>query len=281
MVTSYLHLNSEVHTRDYFSYIIIIPVLSGYFLFRIMPEVKKSQSHSLAWGLPIVLVGSAASIWGKVLENRMTVVDSVALANSGAVLIVIGAFIICYGKSAFRIAIFPLLFILFAVPLPNVVMRPVLALLQAGTSAVTEPLFKLTGVPFLREGNFFYLETVSVEVAEQCSGIKSSLSLLILSVLAGKMFLASAWRRTILAMSVLPITIFKNGVRVVTLSLLGAYVDERILTHSTIHSNSGILIFILPLTLLGVVLWVLKRGERKIERLPMPGSSAINERRGL
>ena len=260
---TYYQLVHSLVQRQYYSHLIFIPLISAYFGFKMRSEIAGSQETSVSRGMPIAFVGMLLSVAGWIFAGRISLLDAAALMNLGAVLFIMGSFIACYGTRSYKLAAFPLMFLLFAIPLPSAVMHQVIQLLQAGTSAVSEPLFRLTGVPFVREGNFFYLGTLSVEVAEECSGIRSSLSLLILSTLAGKMVLKSGWRRVILAASVIPITIFKNGVRVVTLSLLGAYVDERILTNSSIHSNSGLLIFILPLTMLGLVLWLLKRGEKK------------------
>jgi exosortase/archaeosortase family protein len=76
------------------------------------------------------------------------------------------------------------------------------------------------------------------------------------------MMLRENWRKGVMTLSIIPITIVKNAVRIVTLSLLGAYVDPRILG-SVAHRRGGIPIFLLALVLLGCVLWILRRGERK------------------
>jgi exosortase/archaeosortase family protein len=103
---------------------------------------------------------------------------------------------------------------------------------------------------------------LSVEVAKQCGGIRSSLVLFIVSLLMGHMFLSSWRRKFILSLWVLPITIVKNAIRIVTLTLLGVYVDPRIL-ESTLHRRGGIPFFIVALSLLGVVLWFLRRSENR------------------
>ena len=64
-----------------------------------------------------------------------------------------------------------------------------------------------------------------------------------------------------LILSVLPITIFKNALRILTLTLLGAYVDQRILD-SVVHRAGGIPFFGLALLLFGCVLWVLRKGDK-------------------
>ena len=99
-------------------------------------------------------------------------------------------------------------------------------------------------------------------MAKQCGGIRSSLVLFIVSILAGHLFLVSWKRKILLSLFVLPITIVKNSIRIVTLSLLGAYVDPRILD-SAAHRRGGIPFFVVALSLLGIVLWLLRRSECK------------------
>jgi exosortase len=118
------------------------------------------------------------------------------------------------------------------------------------------------GVPVFRDGFLFTLPGLTVEVAEQCSGIRSGISLFLVGILAGHIFLKSGWRKLALAAAVVPITIAKNGLRIVTISLLGAYVDRQVLS-GPLHQAGGIPFFGVALVLLAVVLWALRRGERK------------------
>jgi exosortase/archaeosortase family protein len=83
----------------------------------------------------------------------------------------------------------------------------------------------LGGVHFIREGSTFQLEIISFYVADQCSGIRSGISLLIVSMIVGKLFLRRPWTRGILMLTVVPIGWVKNGMRIATLTLLGCYVN--------------------------------------------------------
>ena len=90
------------------------------------------------------------------------------------------------------------------------------------------------------------------------------MALFITSILAGHFFLDRFWKKTVLAVVVFPVTVFKNGVRIITLSPLGAYVDPRFLTGGFLHKSGGFLFFIPALGLLGLALWALRRqGYRK------------------
>jgi exosortase/archaeosortase family protein len=69
-----------------------------------------------------------------------------------------------------------------------------------------------------------------------------------------------------LALLVVPVTMLKNGIRILILTLLGTYVDPRWLTESSLHRDGGIVFFVLALLLMSPVLYCLRRGEKKVSR---------------
>ena len=107
---------------------------------------------------------------------------------------------------------------------------PPFLILLIGSAETSYKVFQILDVPIYRENFIFELPGVSVEVARQCSGIRSTLALIITSVLAGYLFLDTGWRRVVLCICVFPVTVFKNSLRIVTISMLAAYVDPIFLT---------------------------------------------------
>ena len=194
-------------------------------------------------------------------ESRLTQNDYLSLMIFTTVLTWIGGFILFYGIESVKTNLFPFLFLFFMVPIPGMIVKGAIYFLQIGSTEAAYGLFKLTGIPLLRDGFIFHLPGLSIEVAEQCSGIRSSIALLITSIMAGQLFLKSAGRRIVLVLVIIPITILKNGLRIVTLSLLGVYVDQDILS-SSLHEKGGIPFFFLSLIFLGDILWLLRRSEK-------------------
>ena len=96
--------------------------------------------------------------------------------------------------------------------------------------------------------------------ARDTKGIRSSLALFITSLLAGHLFLRLAWTKTALTLIALPLLIIKNGMRIVTLTLLSIYVDPGFLTGS-LHHQGGILFFLIALALLAPALRLLQKLE--------------------
>jgi len=250
---------------DYYSHIVLIPLVSAYLLFIRRKEIFADIEYAFVPGAAVAGVGVLLYCLARMVPLGLDKNDFSALVTLAALFFVVGAFILLFGLSAFRSARFALLFLLFMVPVPTALMDGIVRILQLGSTEFVALLFSITPVPVLREGIVFHLPNISISVAPQCSGIRSSLALVITSVLAGHMFLKRGWSKALLILAVIPITMLKNGIRIVTLSLLAVYVDTRILTNSALHTDGGILFFILALCLMAPILFVLRKGERTKE----------------
>ena len=107
------------------------------------------------------------------------------------------------------------------------------------------------------------MQTVTIEVAKQCSGIRSTMAMVITGVLAAHLFLRDNGKKLILMLTILPITVFKNGIRIVILTLLAIHVDERFLTGGFLHKSGGFVFYIPGLIIFGGILLFLRKMERK------------------
>src|SRR5262249_17442848 len=154
-------------------------------------------------------------------------------------------------------------FLLMA-PMPDGIREKVVTFLQIGSAEVTAWFFSIGHIPFTREGVVLALPTVTIEVARECSVIRSSLILFLTSLVMAHLFLNSGWSKLALMISVIPLTIAKNGFRIFALSTLGMYVDRSFLT-GALHSRGGIVFFALFFVALWAIVWVLQRIEDKVD----------------
>jgi exosortase len=246
--------------QDYHSLIPFIPFVSGYLLYLKKEAIYSEKSYSFCTGTVVIIIGIVLYMVGHTLEISLDQNDYASIIALSSVILINGAFILSYGTQTFKAAIFPLLFLIFIIPIPSSLMDCIIHFLQVGSTEVTNLLFIASGVPFLRDGFVFHTPSMSIEVAKQCSGIRSSLALLITSLLAGHLFLRTWWKKIILVIFVVPIALFKNGIRIVTLTLLGTYVDPRIL-QSSLHREGGIPFFILALLFMAPVLLFLRQSD--------------------
>jgi len=245
-----------------FSYIPLVPLVSAWFLYENRKEIFVEGNR---WHLP-----AGAPLVPAILLYGFGMIHGVHLAQENYLTIMALSFVSCwvgeiglfYGGRALKAGAFPIFFLLFMVPIPTILLDKIVHFLQVWSADVAYIFFRLTGVPLHRDGFFFHLPGLTIEVAKECSGIRSSIALFLVSLLAGHLMLRENWRKGILTLSIIPIAIVKNAVRIVMLSLLAVYVDPRILG-SMAHRRGGIPIFFLALVLLGGVLWLLRRGEKK------------------
>jgi exosortase len=182
------------------------------------------------------------------------------VAAAALVLFLVGGFALFFGRAASRAALFPLLFLVFMIPIPSTVVEAVTAYLKWGSSGVVSLLFTVSGTPYHQDGYVFALPGFAIEIADECSGIRSSISLFLTSLLIGHLALETTWKKVLLAAAVVPLAVVKNGIRIVSLSLLAMHVDPGFLA-GRLHHEGGIAFYLLALVFLGPLVAILHRSE--------------------
>ncbi|MDP9338870.1 MAG: exosortase/archaeosortase family protein [Acidobacteriota bacterium] len=241
--------------NDDASHILLIPLVSGWLIYLDRRDIFKSPSSDVAASAIFLLPGIACIVGGV-----RTVPPSYSVCALGLVLLWISGFALAFGRPALQAARFPLLFLFLFIPLPEAFLSRVVYFLQRGSAEIAALLFGLTGLPVLREGFVFRLPRFSIEVARECSGIRSSIALLVLAILVGHFFLRKLWKQTAFVVAGIAVMILKNGIRIVTLTLLANYVDPGFLFGS-LHRQGGVVFFMIGLLLLVPVFWLLQRNE--------------------
>ena len=122
-------------------------------------------------------------------------------------------------------------------------------------------MIRATGTPLIRDETVFTLPTIVLQVARECSGIRSTWVLLIVSLLASHTLLKSPWRRFALVAFVGPLGIVRNGFRILTIALLCVHVGPH-MVDSFIHHRGGPIFFVLSLGPLFLFLRWLQRHDR-------------------
>lgn len=247
-------------THDYGSHIILVGPASAYLIYLKRREILSQVETNVVVGSSLLLVGAIS--WATAHHYSSLHSDYFSLEIAAIILLWISGFILCYGSQAFRTARFPLLFLILLIPIPTFLLDKIVVLLQAGSTAVAYWLLRVLNVPVLREGFVLLLPALKLEVAKECSGIRSSLALLITTLWAGEFLLQSARTKWFLVFCTIPILIMKNGVRIATVTLLTVYVDRAFL-HGWLHTSGGMVFYLLGLLALIPVLIVLRRFESK------------------
>jgi exosortase len=256
--------------HEFSSHALLIPVLSLYLLYMERRIVFRQLRSSPALGSALILIG-AALYWRSMGHSSLQSSAEFLPGSTLAVVVIwMGGFLICYGYRAWRAATFPLVFLLLMVPLPEEILARTIYLLQVGSTSLSFSLFKLVGVPVLRQGFLLSVPGQTIEVAKECSGIRSSIALFITCLLAAHLFLRTPWKILLFIVLVFPVSIVKNAIRIVTLTLLSIYVDPGFL-RGNLHHDGGFVFFLLALAILFPVLLLLQKSEER----PLPPTAGI------
>jgi exosortase len=260
-LSTVIGLSLQYSQYEHYSHIVAIPFMT---LFLVYLE-RRTVFARTAWAPRAGGVVIAAALVGALAAGMASVGRETTwtLAIVSAVVACLGGFIVCYGTEAFRNAAYPLLLLLLMAPLPPALLQATITFLQRWSAEGTAVLFDLLGVSVYREGFYFALPGLTIHIAEECSGIRSSLALLIIGLVAGHMFLRRAWSRATLALVIVPLAIVKNAVRIVVLSLLAIHVDPSFITGSATHRYSGLPLFAMSFAILGGIIWVLQKSEAR------------------
>lgn len=256
-----LELVSLSGANELYSHIPFIPAVSVYLAYSNRKRIFTQTQFSPYAGSFVLLCAAAIFIAGQRMDG-LSETGYLALMILSWIISLAACFTAVYGKGAARRALFPIAFLLFSVPAPEAAIDAVTHFLQSGSTEVASMLFDLSGAPVHREGYFFHLPGLTVEVAKQCSGIRSSLALLISGVLAGHLFLKTWAGKAALLSAIIPIAIVKNGLRITALTLSGYYIDERML-YGSLHTRGGMVFFAIAVLIAGCAIWLLRGIERK------------------
>ena len=248
---------------DLHSHILLIPFISGYLIFSRRKQLPREYVSSPTWAA-LLLVAGLAALLAEVNSFRTdppsSQNDALSLmALSFVCLLAAGGFLFL-GQKWMVAAAFPFAFLIFMVPLPDGIVDLLETASKLGSAEAAALFFSIAGTPVLRDGTVFQLPGIVIQVAQECSGIRSSWVLFITSLLASYLFLRSPWRRAVLVLLVIPLAILRNGFRILVIGLLCVQVGPQMI-HSVIHRQGGPIFFALSLIPLFLLLWWLRRGE--------------------
>jgi exosortase C (VPDSG-CTERM-specific) len=246
-----------------YSYILLVPFVSAFDPARDLASNPKKYVADL----PLTIVFLAAGLGVPVFRYCL---DFAGRAPAGNLYLVLStlSFLCClaaggfffFGRDWMRAAAFPLAYLIFIVPMPDAMADALETASKYASAEVANLFFHLSGMPFLRAGPIFQLPNMTIEVAQECSGIRSSWVLLMTSILAANLFLKTPWRRLALVAFVIPLAILRNGFRILVIGLLCVNVGPQVI-HSLIHRRGGPLFFVLSLIPFFLVLWWLRKGD--------------------
>jgi len=229
-------------TDPNFSHGVFVPLFVALLIWRDRRELAQIPLKPSWIGLPIIVAALATLLTGVFGAELF-------LSRSSLILLAAGGVIYFAGWRYFRAMLFPWLFLFLMIPIPAIVFNQITLPLQFFASETAAEILRLFSVPVLREGNVIVLPRMPLEVAEACSGIRSLMSLATMAIIYGYFADSSVWRRVVLALMAIPVSVAANALRIVGTGLTVQYWDpDKAL--GFFHEFSGWLIFVVSLIML-------------------------------
>jgi exosortase len=255
--------------NDEYTHVLLILPISAFLIYldrRLLRDLAALNAVAGSFFLSAAaLVVICAHIWRGSLDSE----THLSVAMTGLILWWIGSVVLWFGIRAAREIAFPLCFLLGLIPVPPVALDPIISFLQEGSAWSAHVLFWLCGVPVDQAGIFLTIPGLTIQVAQECSSIRSSSMLVVTALVLAQILLRSPWRKMLLIAAAVPLSIAKNGLRIWVIAMLGTRVNPGYLT-GRLHHQGGIVFFAAALICITALLWLLRRGE------DIPASSRAN-----
>jgi len=241
----------EWYNDPNYSHGFLVPVISGYLIWKKRKELSEINISTQNLGLLPIIVGILLFILGNAASEYFTV-------RLSMLIILFGLVLYYYGDLVIRRVWFELFFLIFMIPIPYVIYFSATFPMQLLASKATVFLLDGLGMPVVRQGNIIHLANQSLEVAEACSGLRSLISLLALGAIYSYLTQKRFAGKAILFLSTIPIAVIGNIFRVFVTSIL-VYTLEADVTSEPIHSMMGASVFVVALILLLIFGILLKK----------------------
>jgi len=246
-------------SNDAYTHILLIVPLSValiYFNSKTVPLAVEPKRVGGLFFFALATVLGCLGRWGNFLASD----EKLALSMFALVSGWMAGVICCYGIRVFGAFLFPICFLLWLVPWPGLLLNWIVELLQTGSAVSARLLFQLARVPVTQNGIALSIPGLDLEVARECSSIRSSLILIITTMILAHLFLRSKGRRLVLIIVAIPLSVVKNGLRIFVISELTTRVDPSYIS-GNFHRHGGIVFLLVALVVITGAAWLLGRNE--------------------
>ena len=261
-------------SKEEYSYGYLIPVITLFLIWQKKPQLEKTPFTGSWLGIVVVILGLGLLVLGN-LSTLFLVVQY------GFLLVLAGVALAFMGWRAFKIIAVPLTLLLFMIPLPQFFLQEISNQLQLVSSQIGVWVIRLFGISVFLEGNVIDLGTYKLQVVEACSGLRYLFPLMTLGFIVAYFFHAAFWKRAIVFLSTIPITILMNSFRIGVIGVLVEYWGVS-MAEGFLHDFEGWVVFMACTGVLVAEIWILSRigGDRRPLRevfgIELPGPTPAN-----
>ena len=222
-------------------YAFFVPLVVGY-------VISLDRERILAAPVKACWPAMVLVVWG-FLQMLLGLLGALSFVSRTAFVIsIVGVVWTIAGTAVIRTLRFPIILLLFMIPIPLYVYQKMTIPLQTFATQMAAAGLEIIGIPVWQDGNILNLPDRQLDVVEACSGIRSLLSLTFLSLAYGRLFETRTWVKVALLLATVPIAIVCNGARITLTGILTQYKPE--IAEGAYHAFEGWVIFMFELVAL-------------------------------
>ncbi len=244
--------SSEEYSHGY-----LLPFIAGYFIWQKRNELARMPFDGSWVGVFVFCLGLFGFVLGE-MGTLFTVIQYSFLLTLAGLLLAI------MGWPAFRLILAPLFILFFTVPLPNFLYNNLSAFLQLVSSMLGVDIIRMFGVSVYLEGNVIDLGQFKLQVVEACSGLRYLFPLMSLGYIAAYLYRDSFWKKTVIFLSTIPITVLMNSFRIGVIGVMVEYWGQD-MAEGFLHDFEGWFVFMACTAVLLAEMWLLSKiGRNKL-----------------
>ncbi|HMY37778.1 MAG TPA: VPLPA-CTERM-specific exosortase XrtD [Marinagarivorans sp.] len=223
------------HHKEEYSHGILLPFISLFLIWQKKHDIAAEPFVGSWAGLGLFVLGTLGCFAGA-MSTLFPVMQYSLLISLGGLTLAIT------GWRAFRFFIVPLLILLLSVPLPNFIYKNLSFELQLLSSSIGVHFIRLFNIPVYLEGNVIDLGTMKLQVVEACSGLRYLFPLMTLGFIAAHFFKVPLWKKILVFLSTIPITVLMNSLRI---GIIGVTVEwwGQAMAEGFLHDFEGWVVF--------------------------------------
>ena len=251
-----LYLFDTWNAREEYSYGYLIPFVVAFLIWQKKDELQRLPFSGSWVGVAIASLGLMLCVVGNLSTLFIVVQYSFLVVIFGVVLSLVGWL-------GFRVIWIPLFILVFMIPLPNFILQSLSGQLQLISSQIGVAVIKAFGISVLLEGNVIDLGAYKLQVVEACSGLRYLFPLMTFGFITAYFYKAAFWKRALIFLSSIPITVLMNSFRIGVIGVTVEYWGQE-MAEGFLHDFEGWVVFMACTGVLFVEMWLLtKVGKNK------------------
>jgi len=245
--------------QEEYSHGFLIPLVTAYLIWQRKDLLKTLEFTPTWWPVGLVVAGLIVAVIGEISALYI-------LIHFSIILILLALTWSAMGWRAFKFVLIPLGLLAFAIPLPYFLEATLTADLQLISSKLGVGFIRLFNIPVFLEGNVIDLGGYQLQVVEACSGLRYLYPLMGVGFIVVYLYQAALWKRALIFLTTIPITILMNSLRIGVIGVLVEYWGEG-MAEGFLHYFEGWIIFIACLAILLGEMWLLNRFSKTPQSL--------------